>query len=370
MSKKRTRKERNKTVEIIWWVITVVAIIVNLALDFTERGLILAILLAIFGGIMSVCAYIQYSINDEIRDSVKIEQDHDVSAELTKLMHLQNGDIVIQKTKRVLTDLGKLYTPQKDVKSSHFMDFVHDCSAQRLDESIRFFNKMTEGPLTFVGPGIIRKSTSLCYRKADEIFAISWPDLKFWRHKGKAFLEEQKRLIESKRITIERFFIVRTDRDEDLEAIDINKKMPDLIDVLYDQIESGIIVYFGIDETLEIPYTHIKDKNSNPRMIPDFSIFNDEISSTWIEHLYPTYRSEGDKIVRDIEFDKDVIIDCKGIYFEDAKMLKDYLSDFRKTHALIDTDPGQARNMAKKMIKDGTLKENIRKRVNEILALN
>jgi len=285
----------NKQALVAWFIISNGALFliftkIDIAEDGVFKELTTGLLCAILLNIVTLLFEIGFLFQEKLRDMLTIEKN------ISQLVDIINRE---QKLKQEINELITIYSKIHDagdgvlIKTPNFVKEVFkNESTYLLAELNSRLSRIKIGELPFSNAHCLQATMACMQGTKRKIFAISFPDINFWKDDGQSYLDSNRETIQSKKVNIIRFFIIRGVENEREVLTNLGKKAK-FIEILKSQValnaEQGVkgkITVYVTDDRLH-NYRQIRD---NMTILPDISTYDDAVVSEWIT------RQEDDKI--------------------------------------------------------------------------
>jgi hypothetical protein len=194
---------------------------------------------------------------------------------------------------------------------SYAYDLAWEHAHERLRSAADNLKKISEGSIE------LRKDTCLeatirCLEGADStVFAISFPDVDFWRGEGSRYSQVNEDVLGRKQAAIKRFFIVR-DNNEDLAVFRDEDALAGFAEILREHARLGK----EFDGRLRTFLVHARQVNlqqvsESLHEIPDMCIYDGTVISQWLRREGKNGQGRIDRSI--ISFERDTVAVMKRL---------------------------------------------------------
>ena len=154
---------------------------------------------------------------------------------------------------------------------------------ERLRSAADNLRKISDGAIE-LRKGACLDATIKCLRGAQEtVFAISFPDVVFWRGEGSRYWQVNEEVLKGRRVEVQRFFIVR-DQEDDLTVFRDPKMLAEFAGHL--KLHARLSQqYRGKLKTflLHASQVNLQQVSENLSEVPDIAIYDGRIVSQWVQ---------------------------------------------------------------------------------------
>lgn len=243
---------------------------------------------------------------------------------------------------RILSEIEQALKSDEDVPSYAY-DLAWEHAHERLRSAADNLKKISEGSIE------LRKDTCLeatirCLEGADStVFAISFPDVDFWRGEGNRYLEVNRKVLDRKRAEVKRFFIVR-DNNEDLAVFRNEEALAGFAELLKLHAKLGKQSRGKLRTFLvHARQVNLQQVSESLHEIPDMCIYDGTVISQWLRREGKNGQGRIDRSI--ISFERDTVAVMKRLesYLEnrvakveitDEATVDQVLADFQQRYGL------------------------------------